>query len=135
MGQFALRLPGARATNTQALDWPRSSASYRDGTGIAADALPIEVKQANCEAAIQYLADPAGFRAAASNRQTKKEKAGDLEVEYFEADGVAQVRTTYTTLEDLLGRILLDPVTQGSGSTAENTAFFIAGRPRQEAGS
>lgn len=46
--------PGTRKSRTQGLQWPRENATDRDGLDISDDSVPIEVKNAVCEAYLVY---------------------------------------------------------------------------------
>ena len=46
--------PGSRIDRTQGLQWPREDATDREGLEIDDDSVPIEVKNAVCEAVLVY---------------------------------------------------------------------------------
>jgi hypothetical protein len=48
---------GTKVTEGQALKWPRFWATDDDGEEFAEDAIPVIVRQATCELALQYLTD------------------------------------------------------------------------------
>lgn len=71
---------GERATDTQALDWPRSGVC-----GVADDVVPEAVKRANAELAVRASA---GVLLADQGAQVKAETVGPISVTY--ADGARQ---------------------------------------------
>ena len=77
---------GTKKSVDQALVWPRNGV-YIDGFLIADDAIPQLLKDAQMEAALAVEAgsNPSGSVA----RATKREKLGEMEVEYM--DGAAAV--------------------------------------------
>jgi hypothetical protein len=46
--------PGTRKSRSQGLQWPREDATDREGHEIAENSVPIEVKNAVCEAVLVY---------------------------------------------------------------------------------
>ena len=50
-GMYGPKWPGSRNTTTQALGWPRTSATYLDGIAIDTDVVPPEVQDAVAESA------------------------------------------------------------------------------------
>lgn len=75
----SLKFIGDKATEDQALQWPRSDVSI-DGYGIDSDEMPNEVLIAIYEISYGY---ESGFGIDNPvSRETIKEKVGELEVEY-----------------------------------------------------
>jgi hypothetical protein len=72
---------GFKSTKDQALQWPRYGV-WIDGYDIASDVIPVLLKEAQMEAAIAV--DGGNDPMANVGRETKKEKLGDLEVEYMD---------------------------------------------------
>lgn len=73
---------GSIATTTQSLGWPRLGAAdkeNRDLTGI----VPVGIVSSCCELALQALSGPLVTPGADRGGDTKREKVGDIEVEYF----------------------------------------------------
>ena len=139
LGYYATRWPGKRATETQALDWPRAEATYLDKTAIGSGVIPREVRDANCEAAIHALANPESVRTVVTGLTTKRVQAGDLSREYFEPkDGTGPVRATFTALDDLLGRLLTPKATStatsggGTGTATQAKGFLLAGSSKDD---
>ena len=77
----SINFKGYKYTDAQALQWPRGSV-YVDGYSVLVTGIPTLLKDALCEVAIgvDTDADPLGNE----DRQTKKEKVGDIEVEYMD---------------------------------------------------
>jgi len=81
---FAWR--GEIVSNAQALRWPRSCVTDRDGREIAADEVPTQIQKALAELSLLCLAGAliggsAGSSATATGA-IKRVKAGSVEVEY-----------------------------------------------------
>lgn len=78
---------GQRCTATQRLKWPRQGAEC-DGVPATCDAIPYKIKEAEVMLAIKQVADPSSFpgagggNTAPSGTFTKRQKLGDLEIEY-----------------------------------------------------
>ena len=123
---YAPRFPGQRATTTQRLDWPRSGATYRDGSAIDSTSIPALIKDANCEAALYAIANPLDVRTSLTGQRIRKRQAGDVSIEFFEGDTSEAQRTTLTAVEDLLASILLDD-SVAETTTKKAKAFLIAG--------
>jgi hypothetical protein len=83
----ALNFSGARTDDTQALDWPRTSAIDPDNPVqgyFDTDEVPVRVKNATCELAFQYIkADSTDLAAIDSKTNVKRKKVDVLETEYF----------------------------------------------------
>ena len=86
---------GWKASQDQALGWPRASASDKDGYPFGSDEVPVVVQQATAELAAKALT--AELRPD-ETRATKREQVGPLEVEYF---GRAMA-TSYKQVEGML---------------------------------
>jgi len=91
---------GNKYTDAQALQWPRSSV-YIDGYVIDVDEIPTLLKDALCEVAIGV--DAGNNPLLTEDRATKKEKVGDIEVEYM--DG-ARNSTYLKAAESKLSKLL-----------------------------
>lgn len=74
---------GARATSTQALDWPRTGVVV-DGFELAAVTVPVEVQKACAILALKAIKGDLDPDPAAA---VKRKKVDVLEVEYFEQAG------------------------------------------------
>lgn len=75
----SMKFIGNKNTSEQALQWPRVYA-YLDGFVIDSTTIPVLLKDALCEVAIGI--DEGNNPLASEDRQTKREKVGDIEVEY-----------------------------------------------------
>jgi len=77
----SIKYKGWKYTDAQALQWPRGDV-YIDGYSVSVTTIPQLLKDALCEVSIGIDddADPLGNE----DRQTKKEKVGDIEVEYMD---------------------------------------------------
>lgn len=92
----------------QALSWPRAGVVDREGYGIASDTIPVEIKAAVAEIALREFVTPGmmtpDFTASAA---VKREKVGDLEVEYLNASTSAEaVRPVLLVVNDLIGQFV-----------------------------
>ena len=72
---------GYRVDDAQELSFPRSGI-YIDGVLVADDAIHKDLKLAQMEVA--YAVDQGNNPLSTLGRETKKEKVGDIEVEYFD---------------------------------------------------
>lgn len=98
---YRSRWKGLRVSRDQALAWPRSYAIDSDGYSIEADEIPDELKSAQFEVAILYIAgtDPL----ATADRAVKSEQVGDLSVTYMDSAAlVAQYPAVTNWLTDLV---------------------------------
>jgi hypothetical protein len=76
------RWKGSRASQSQALDWPRKGVVDRSGFQLDSDALPAALKQACCQFVIEALSNDLLPNLDSAGRITRKrEKLGDLEQE------------------------------------------------------
>jgi hypothetical protein len=96
---------GYKYTDEQALQWPRGNV-WIDGYEVDTDEIPQLLRDAQAEFAIAI--DAGNNPLATESRATKKEKVGDLEVEYM--DG-ARNSTYVAAGESKLTKLL----TSGSG--------------------
>ena len=79
---------GTRCTATQALAWPRSGASC-DGVVSSCDVIPLRIRQAEVELAMQLIANPdaitgqpGGGGGAAAGTYVSNQTLGDLSISY-----------------------------------------------------
>jgi len=113
---YRARFPGVRTNGrSQSLEWPRAYAvtgtstatgtiADAEGWEIAANAIPQELKDAVCEAALRELVE-AGSMMPDLDRggAIRRMKAGSVEIEY---GGNASAKTTYTLIDGILGKLL-----------------------------
>lgn len=109
---------GDRATDDQALAWPRTGTDYDD------DELPSSLVKANIELAMSYAPAFASgsttdvLATESGNGNIKREKVGPLETEYFAAgSGGATAFTRFpAVVQRLLYGLVLLPAESGWGS-------------------
>jgi hypothetical protein len=94
------RFKGLKYTDTQALQWPRTGV-YIDGYYVTETTIPQLLKDALCEVCIAI--DGGNDPLANQERETKREKVGDLEVEYM--DG-GLTKTYLAAAENKLEKLL-----------------------------
>ena len=73
------RFIGSKLDINQSLQWPRTGVLI-DGFYIPVDSIPISLKEAQIEVALAYDTDNDPL--AIQGRETRREKIGELEVEY-----------------------------------------------------
>jgi len=105
-GMYGGRWPGARYTDLQGLDWPRSGAWDRDGYPLAG--LPRKIKDAACEAALIELGS-AGALSKKSDTGLAELTVGPITKKWLSGSGAAQ--TAYPAIKQALARIV-----RGGGS-------------------
>lgn len=97
------RWVGVKATEAQALSWPRGYVADVDGYAISATTIPEQVKRANFEAALLILTgtdlEPVLTRGGAPRRE--RVKAGPVESETEYSAG-APARSIITAIDGLL---------------------------------
>ena len=93
---------GRRVNDTQALSWPRELVIDPDSSVanyFASTVIPDRVKDATCELAFQFLkAGTTDVAALDGTLNTKREKVGPLETEYFEPDERARGLARYPSV-------------------------------------
>ena len=101
---YRARWAGYRKTTTQALSWPRYEVPLEDvGYGYAyydSDSVPQIVKNACAELALRAID---GDLSPDIEQRAKREKVGDLEVEY---DSNAPAFTQYRAIDNMLSVLL-----------------------------
>jgi hypothetical protein len=124
-GTYRGRWKGTRKTSAQALAWPRTGVSDEDGYAVADDAVPGEVRDATCEAA---LLDATGTDLTAPPRAADitsyRAKVGPIEEETHYGTGTSvssssSTGTGYPSVDYLLSGLIVGPgaVGVGVGST------------------
>lgn len=101
-----LRFRGQKNSSDQALQWPRVGAT-RDGYELSSTTIPSELKDGVAEVALSIQAGDNPL--ATLSRETKREKVGDIEVEYSMAASQNPVMQA--------ARAKLDKLVQGGGMT------------------
>jgi len=134
--KYRLRWAGSRVRGFQPLDWPRRGVpivdffdpffkqtnvpiNFQDTLFVPENTVPIEAQDGQMHLAIATF-DGSGLASgtlqAALGRQTKREKLGSLEVEYFNAeDGSTRQTTKYWDAEQRI-QIFLIPSQPWSGT-------------------
>jgi len=98
---------GVIDSTTQLLGWPRTSAYDDEGRQLTG--IPAKLEQACAELALQALSGMLVDPSADRGGKTKREKVGDIEVEYFSG---ASSQKLYAFVD-----MLLKGITLNSGST------------------
>lgn len=113
-GRYGQQFPGTRLRNRlQALEWPRADADDVENYPIAADAVPVEVKNATCEAALVELGTPGAMMPTVQRDDLlKRVKAGSVEVEYMHN---APAKAVYPLVHAALSRVLRSGASRYSG--------------------
>lgn len=100
---------GLRSHNRdQALAWPRSGVCDNEGNGIDSNEMPVELLNATAEVALRELVTPGSMSPDfVASDQVKREKIGQIEVEYSSAKRTAEeLRPVVTIVRDLIGAFL-----------------------------
>lgn len=101
---YEYRFSGSRTSNTQSLSWPRTDATWSDGTTISGT--PVQVEWATYELAIAELADPGVLSPVVvpGKVKTRARVEGAVDVSYAraESDPVGSMIPVYTTVEGIL---------------------------------
>lgn len=74
---------GQKTSSSQALEFPRTGLTDKDGNAVASDAVPTLVEEACYELALQILGDAEIQDSASSGDNIKKLKAGSVSIENF----------------------------------------------------
>lgn len=77
------RWSGSKASPSQALQWPRSGLTDRDGNTLSDATVPQEVVDATCELALSLIDNPDLQNSDNSGSNIKRVKADTVEVEYI----------------------------------------------------
>lgn len=125
-----LSYAGTRCQATQRLKWPRSGATC-DSIVSDCAAIPYRIQEAQVTLAISYSTDPGKFPGsgsgggAASGTYIKRQKLGDLEVEYDQYSGTSvagcdncndpAIITAFPWLRDILSCWLGGGISGGVG--------------------
>lgn len=107
---------GSRTDSAQALAWPRTSATDRDGTAIADSATPQDVIDGSYVLAMLLLTDPT-LASRRSDKNTKKVAAGTAEIQFFRPQRIGALPKQ---VMDLLSPYL------GGGTSSTDLALSFA---------
>lgn len=99
----------------QALEWPRALVYDASGFLVPSDAVPVEIVQATCEAAIRELTE-AGSLAPDLDREVRELQAGSVRLVY---GANAKAQTTFQIIDGILAGLL--------GSTSSITGRTVRG--------
>lgn len=109
-GQYTSLWPGTRKTTTQALDWPRENAVYIDGTEIANDIVPPELKKAVSELVYAQqqgtVVQPTHTSRGTISRESVRVDVIERETTYTEYSSLDNTRDTVVAVLDALARII-----------------------------
>lgn len=97
------RWQGSKYDSEQALAWPRSGVTDREGNSIDETAVPQDILDATCELALSLIIDSDVQNSSSSSQNIKRVQAGSASVEYF--------RPTFggrfpTIVQELVGYLL-----------------------------
>lgn len=92
-----------QGTKLGPLQWPRYGVTI-DGVELASNVIPKELKDAQCRLAFE-VSSGVDIMPTTSGKYAKREKVGDLEVEYSESLSTSQ-QPTLTVVDNLLAPLL-----------------------------
>ncbi|NLS03616.1 hypothetical protein HGP14_09620 [Rhizobium sp. P32RR-XVIII] len=112
-----------RQGRPQALAWPRVDVTDREGWGVAFDAVPVEIQKATAEVALRELVSPGSMNPDfLASEQVKREKIGQIEVEYLNANASAQsARPILLIVQDIIGPLLC----KGAGNSLVGSSYRV----------
>lgn len=112
---------GQRTVSSQALEFPRTGLTDKDGNPVDSATVPLAVEEANYELALALLNDAAVQEADTTGSNVKRAKAGSAEVQFFRAtDG-----TPFPTIaNDLLRPFRGSGVSVGLASGCDEESTF-----------
>lgn len=111
---------GEKTSDAQALAWPRSGVTTRDGAAVDEDTIPQAVIDACCELAAGLLEDPGAQTSVTAGSNIKRVKA-EVEVEFF---GPRAGGRFPQIIQELVGQYLRSP----SGSAGSRRAAYVSGQ-------
>lgn len=113
---YVERWPGTKVGGrSQTMPWPRADATDVDGEDIGSSEIPIEVKQAQCEAALREYVNPGSLLPDyTSASRVIREKVGDLEVQYADDFRIDAQLPVITVIDDILASIIGRKTLSGS---------------------
>lgn len=105
-----------RQGRPQALAWPRVDVVDCEGWGVAFDAVPIEIQKATAEIALRELVSPGSMNPDfLATEQVKREKVGQLDVEYLNANALPLIA------QDIIGPLLC----KGAGNSLAGSETLL----------
>jgi hypothetical protein len=107
-GRYRARWPGIRTNGrAQARDWPRLDAVDSEGIPLSTSEIPIEVKNAQIEAALRELVTPGSllpdYLAA---QRVLSETVGPISTTFADAPGLGASQPDLPAVEGILGPII-----------------------------
>lgn len=111
------RWQGSKTSEAQALEFPRTGLTDKNGVAVDDATVPVAVEQATYELALTFNTSTAIMNAISSGSNVKRVKAGSVEVENFRPTDFSRGRFP-KLVQELVGLWL-----GGSGSTAAGFAF------------
>jgi hypothetical protein len=110
--------PGSKKEGrSQALPWPRIDSVDNNGAEIGESEIPIEVKNAQMEAALREYTNPGSLSPdVVGTERILREKVGDLEVQYADDDSSGAAIPVVTVIDGILAS-LIGPRRKGGVST------------------
>lgn len=97
----------ALTQGSQVLDWPRTGVARCDGSAVASTTVPQEIKDAQCELALDMLLDADVESQAGTGSNIARVRAGSAEVEFFRpTDGSGRQQRFSNTVMELLACLL-----------------------------
>jgi hypothetical protein len=75
---------GQKTVTSQPLEFPRTGLTDKDGNSVLSTTVPAQVDEATYELALSLLADVTVQDKATTGTNTKRVKAGSVEVEFFQ---------------------------------------------------
>lgn len=106
---------GTKTDPDQALAWPRTGLTDRDGNELDSATVPQAIKDAQAELALSLYLDPQVQTNTGTGLNTKRLKAGSAEIEYFRPTRNARFPTI---IQELVGLYL-----QGSAALVVPAAY------------
>ena len=108
----AVKWCGSKTSASQALAWPRTGLTDREGNTLASDTIPEAVINGNIELAFSIVSETFAANQATAAGNIKRLKADEAEIEYFRALSTAATALFPKTVLDWVGLWIC-----GSGSS------------------
>lgn len=94
---------GTKTSDAQALAWPRTGVSDREGVAIGSSTVPADIINAQCELALALINNQSVQDSSSNSLNTKRLKAGSAEIEYFRPTRAGRFPTI---VQELIGYLL-----------------------------